>query len=187
MQELWARFERWLQLNAPQSLNNLNPGASETELVELAELIGAELPADFQAFYRIHNGQDVNGSGLFAGEELLSVARMRDEWTVWNGLLKEGIFEEGAPTSDPGVRNNWWNPKWLPLTYNGAGDHCCLDLDPAPDGTIGQVIRMWHDMDMRPLLAHSFTEWITSYVTALEAGEYFFSEEYNEIILVDDV
>ena len=125
--------------------------------------------------------------GLIAAEELLSVSRMLDEWTVWNGLLTSGEFEGITSLPTAGIRNNWWNPHWLPLTYDGAGNHCCLDLSPANGGTYGQVIRMWHDNAERPLLAVSFTQWISEYVEALEAGEYAFSEDYDGIASIDEL
>jgi cell wall assembly regulator SMI1 len=187
MSSIWTRFEAWLAANAPQLISELNPGATDAELHKLATVIGAELPDDFLVFYRVHNGQRNNDGGLLDGEELLSVPRMLAEWNIWNDLLQGGDFEGATSVPDPGVRADWWNPRWLPLTYDGAGNHCCLDLAPAPSGTRGQIIRTWHDGTERPLLAPSFTEWITQYVTALEAGEYVFSEEYDCIVSVDEV
>lgn len=187
MQLIWTRFETWLAANAPQLLPELNQGATTAELHQLAAAIEAELPTDFLAFYRIHNGQRGEAGGLLNGEELLSVPRMLAEWTIWNDLLKGGDFEGAISTPDAGVRADWWNPRWLPLTYDGAGNHCCLDLAPAPGGTHGQIIRMWHDSDERTLLVSSFAEWLTQYVTALEAGEYAFSADYDGIVSVNEL
>jgi cell wall assembly regulator SMI1 len=187
MQEVWKRFKNWLQANAPQLLQDLNPPASEDELQQLATLIGAELPADFLAFYRVHNGQKSKLGGLIDAEELLCVSRMIDEWTIWNDLLKGGDFDGSTSDPAPGVRADWWNPGWLPLTYDGAGNHCCLDLAPAEGGSVGQMIRMWHDDAKRTLLADSFAEWIEQYVTGLESGAYVFSEDYDGIISRDDL
>lgn len=181
------RFEAWLAANAPQLINELNPGTTDAELRELATTIGVELPADFVSFYRIHNGQQSESSGLLDGEVLLSVPEMLAEWNIWNDLLKSGDFEGATSTPTLGVRADWWNPLWLPLTYDGAGNNYCLDLSPAPGGTRGQIIRMWHDDSERPLLAASFSEWITQYVTDLEAGKYMFSEAYHSIVRVDDL
>ena len=46
---------------------------------------------------------------------------------------------------------------------------------------------MWNDGAERTLLAPSFVAWLTQYVTALEAGDYAFSEDYDGIVLVDDL
>ncbi|MVN76747.1 molybdenum cofactor biosynthesis protein MoeA [Hymenobacter sp. HMF4947] len=187
MQSIWERLEAWLHAYAPQLTTELNPGATDAELQQLAATIGTELPADFLAFYCIHNGQRNDAGGLLNGEELLSVPRMLTEWTIWNDLLKGGDFEGATSTPAPGVRTEWWHPHWLPLTYDGAGNHCCLDLSPAPGGTRGQIIRMWHDDAERTLLAPSFADWITQYVAALEAGEYVFSADYGGLVSVDEV
>jgi cell wall assembly regulator SMI1 len=187
MQEFWTRFESWLQTEAPHLLPELNPGATEAELATLAATIGADLPADFLAFYRIHNGQRAEAGGLYDGEELLSVARMQAEWTIWNDLLKSGDFADAVSTPAAGVRSDWWHPGWLPLTYDGAGNHWCLDLAPTEAGTRGQIIRMWHDDDERPVIADSFSAWMTAYIVALEAQEYGFSEDYDGIISADDL
>ena len=182
MQAIWNRLAQWLQINAPQLVGELNPGATDAELAELSSTIGVELPADFLAFYRIHNGQRSGGSNLFDGEELLSTDRMLDEWGVWHKLLVSGDFAGSYSEPPAGVRNDWWSPGWLPLTYDGAGNHWCLDVAPAAGGTYGQIIRMWHDDTERPLAATSFREWLTRYVIELEAGAYAFSEEYDGIV-----
>ncbi|WP_369123625.1 SMI1/KNR4 family protein [Clostridioides difficile] len=36
----------------------------------------------------------------------------------------------------------------------------CIDLDPAEDGSSGQVIRVWHDDARRERIAGSFSEWL---------------------------
>ena len=107
---------------------------------------------------------------------------MLDEWRVWHKLLVGGNFAGTYSEPPAGVKSDWWNPGWLPLTYDGSGNHWCLDLDPAPGGTYGQIIRMWHDDAERPLAAGSFREWMTRYVAGLEAGDYAFSEEYDGIV-----
>lgn len=187
MQDLWNRLTQWLQVNAPQLLGELNPGASDAELANLSATIGAELPVDFLAFYCIHNGQRRDAATLFAGEELLSVARMLEEWNVWHGLLVGGDFAGSHSEPAAGVRADWWNARWLPLTYDGSGNHYCLDLDPAEGGTYGQVIRMWHDDTERPLAARSLREWLTRYVERLEAGDYVYSADYDGIVPVDEL
>lgn len=181
MEDLWQRFTAWLRQHAPGLLTELNEGASEAELQQLTDIIGV-VPPDVMAFYRIHNGQRSNASGLFEGEELLSTGRMLAEWKIWNDLLTDGTFEGNTSEPAAGVRPAWWNPRWLPFTYNGAGDHYCLDLDPAPEGKPGQIIRMWHDDGARPREAPSFRAWMTRYVEGLEAGDYAYSQEYDGIV-----
>jgi cell wall assembly regulator SMI1 len=166
---------------APHLQKGLNPGATEEELALLSETVTAALPEDFQAFYRIHNGQSEMADYLIDGEELLSTARIIAEWTVWNEGISNGQIA-GKSKPDEGIRDHWWNPLWIPVTYDGSGNHYCLDLDPAEGGQWGQIIRMWHDDPRRELIAPSFGEWMEQYVTATEAGEYVFLEDYAAVM-----
>ncbi|MEO0414502.1 MAG: SMI1/KNR4 family protein, partial [Verrucomicrobiota bacterium] len=80
------------------------------------------------------------------------------------------------------VRNDWWNKKWIPFTYNGCGDHHCLDLDPSDEGARGQVIRMWHDMAERPVEGGSLGEWFADYTSRVVSGDYCYCEAYEGIL-----
>ncbi|MEO1438716.1 MAG: SMI1/KNR4 family protein [Bacteroidota bacterium] len=186
MPALWERIEIWLQQNAKHLIPALNPPVSQAAIDELEQAIDAKLPTDFVEFLRIHNGQKYDSEGLMNTEELLSAERILDEWKVWKKLLDDGIFE--YPSSpDKGVKSDWWNPKWIPITYDGHGNHLCLDLDPANGGRYGQIIHMWHDSAERECIAFSFKEWINTYVTDLEKGNYIYSEGWAGLIHKDDL
>jgi cell wall assembly regulator SMI1 len=145
MQEIWAQIDNWLGVNAPEILDLLQPGASDDEISELENFLSVQLPEDVKSSYRIHNGQSEYKCGLIVNDwELLSLARIVDEWTVWKELLDDGIFqnEDGQDQGSkpvPGVSNVWWSSRWIPITYNGGGDHHCLDLNPAEGGNVGQI------------------------------------------------
>jgi len=185
MEATWKIIEDWLAAKAPQLTKALNPGASQEALDKLEAMIGTKLPADFTAFYKVHNGQDRDQDWLLDGEELLSIERIMEEWEVWNDLLPTFKDDDGKPyTSKPeaGIKNDWFNPLWIPVTYNGGGDHICIDLDPAPGGKVGQMIRLWHDDADRHIEAASFTEWISDFTTGLQKGEYVYSKDWGAII-----
>jgi len=112
----------------------------------------------------VHNGQHGNSHGLFDECEFLSTSRILQEWQIWKGLLDGGDFADAESNAQRGIRPVWWSPAWIPFTYNGAGDHLCLDLDPASEGTSGQVISLWHDDDLREKHAESFARWFSHYV-----------------------
>ena len=95
------------------------------------------------------------------------------------GSLRKGLSDNGdfdGIQSEPHetISDCWWSNKWIPFTYNGFGDHYCLDLDPTVKGIKGQVITMWHDMPERNLLANSLSDWLESYVDGLYSGNYEF-------------
>ncbi|KGF73841.1 hypothetical protein DO97_10665 [Neosynechococcus sphagnicola sy1] len=187
MQEIWARIESWLAANAPQLLDTLQPGASETQIKAVEAVLGIQFPKEVRASYRIHNGQSAYDYGLLDGHELLSLERIQEEWKIWKDLLDGGDFNGEKSDADPGIRSDWWNAQWIPLTYDGAGNHDCLDLNPGEGGNRGQIIEMWHDAPERVIVASSFREWLEQYATGLESGEFIFSEEGNGIVNADDL
>jgi cell wall assembly regulator SMI1 len=166
-----------MRINAPELLDTLNPGATEDDFKELEELIKREIPHDFKLFYSIHNGQHVEEKGLINADELMSIEGICSVWKTWNELLEEGINVKSTP--DKGVKDNWWNPFWIPVTYDGSGNNICMDLDPAEGGLSGQMIAMWHDSDHRNIVSHSFEEWISAYVMSMEKGSHVYAPEWG--------
>ena len=168
-----------------------NAGASDAEFAQLEQLIQAKLPEDFKALYRVFNGQAYEEGYVFDGEEWLSLERMAEEWEVWKGLLDDGEFdddeEEADEDADPEVNAVWCSPLWIPFTYDGSGNHLCLDLDPTAEGTYGQVIRMWHDDPQRSLEGKTFADWVETYIRGMEEGLYVYSEDYGGIFKKDDI
>jgi cell wall assembly regulator SMI1 len=187
MRDVWDRIEAWLSANAPNVLEGLNSGASEAALQEAEAYLGVAFPADVRESYGIHNGQPRDAPGLTDGGEFLSLERMREEWQLWKDPLDGGDFDGITSEPQEPIRNDWWHPKWIPLTYDGAGNHLCLDLDPAPGGNLGQIITMWHDDGERTVEAPSFRAWLEELVANLESGDYIYSEEYFGIVSREDV
>jgi cell wall assembly regulator SMI1 len=102
---------------------------------------------------------------------LLSTQRILDEWKVWKGLYDKESFKDWDVEPQSGVANVWWQPAWIPLTYNGCGDHHCLDLGPANEGIDGQIITMWHDSEERVILAKNYTQWFEHLVQTFELND----------------
>ena len=181
--KLWNNLKQeWSRL-APNVTIALHEAASEDDLQKLEETINAKLPEDFKAFYRVHNGQK-SWEGVIDCQELLSIERIIDEWKVWKGLLDSEAFigPDGSYKSEPReqeVKNDWWNPGWIPFTSDGAGNHLCVDLDPNPGGTYGQVIEMIHDDADRSLKASSLMTYIEHYTEKLKSDAYRYSDDYG--------
>jgi len=184
---LWNRFEIWLSKNASHLTTELNAPATGDRIDELQKRINGKLPKEYVDFLKIHNGQNRDSEGLIDTEELLSIERVIEEWLVWKNLLDKGDFKYTQSNPDKGIKSDWWNSKWIPVTYDGSGNHYCIDIDPNKDGTSGQIIRMWHDSAERELIANSFEEWISNYVNDLEKGKYVYSEDWGGIINKDDL
>jgi len=184
METCWVKIKEWISKNFPPILDTLNEGATDDDICKLESELGVKLPTDFIEFYKVHNGQSWTHLSLFDSDRLLSTDEIIREWSGWNSVLPEinaiCIEMSGKPASsdpEPGIKDYWWNAAWIPITANGSGDNYCIDLDPTPEGTKGQIIRMWHDMPWRELVAPSFKDWILKYVADLENGVYIISED----------
>ncbi len=137
----------------------LRPGATPEAIEQLEKQINSTLPEDFKTFYLRHDGQqEYDTFGVIGDEELLSINRIKGEWEIWKSLHDDGIFQGETSSPEKGIKNDWYNPKWIPITSDGGGNNLCIDLDPTQEGTPGQIIRLWHDDPQRTLEATTFTE-----------------------------
>ena len=164
MKQSWEKLEAYLKAKNIALLEDLLPPATNIEIHELECKLGVALPTDFVDCLKIHNGQKGESEWLFSGSEFLSSQRIIEEWTIWKNLLDGGDFYGNEIKPAIGIKPVWWSPKWIPFTYNGGGDHLCLDLDPASQGRRGQVITLWHDDGARKKKADSFAQWFSYFV-----------------------
>ena len=112
MQLIWTRIENWLADNAPEILENLNPGATEEEIKRTEEFLGVSFPEDFKDSYLIHNGQKPyvdtpDGQQwkdycLMDMWQLLSLDRIKHEWSIWKELLDTGGLGDNYMTLENG-------------------------------------------------------------------------------------
>ncbi|HLJ97345.1 MAG TPA: SMI1/KNR4 family protein [Gemmataceae bacterium] len=187
METLWRRLESWIRENAPEILATLQPGATTEELQQAEDELRVALPKSVRDFYRIHNGQATDKYGFTAqmflyGWQVPNLKRVVHQWKGWKEVLERGAFQGVRSTPDKGVRNDWWNVKWIPVTQNASGDHLCIDLAPAKGGAVGQMISVWHDAPERSIVGASFQEWVERFATGLEKGAYVYSKSYGGII-----
>ena len=172
MKRIWERIEAWLKINDPEILNCLEPGATQAEIENTAAILGGKFPEDFKASYRIHNGLEKRNYSWIDSWKFLGLERIIEEWKVWKELFDAGEFDDPECFSsycelDRVIKiNYWWNPKWIPITYDGAGNH-------------GQIITLWHDCDDRELVAVNFRSWLEKIAEELENGVYIYNEKYN--------
>lgn len=169
-----TRLDAWYAAHLPPDQQALNPPASEAQLAAFERTLGFALPPAYRQLYRWHDGEDDDLWGHVYGLPLLPLERAAAEWRVWNEVLAEF---GGNPYAIPGgswpsgaVDPAYINPRRIPLTHDGSGNHIGLDLDPWPEGRVGQVILYGRDEDLKAVLAPSlgrFLEWIAD---LLESG-----------------
>ncbi|WP_175844770.1 SMI1/KNR4 family protein [Burkholderia arboris] len=159
--DAWKRIEHAIAVHPASLPGGLNGPADELAIAELQTALGATLPDDLIASLRLHDGQ-VDPDAVFAeSDALLSAQEIVAQWSIWQKLVSSGDFDGMSSEPDTGIRDDWYNLKWLPFTHDGSGNHLCIDLDPAAGGVAGQVIRVWHDDELRERVASSYAEWLS--------------------------
>jgi cell wall assembly regulator SMI1 len=170
MNDIWRQIEAWLRTNAPDILADLRPGASEKVLEAAAATFGSALPSEMEASYRVHDGTRGSAPPLFGDWRLLSLEAGVREWSTIKGVAEAATFDGMESDSDPQINDGWWRPGWVPVGSNDSGDFLCVDLDPAPGGTLGQIISYLHAEPRRALVAPSFEAWLHQFISDLQTG-----------------
>ena len=185
---IWQKLEQWILTNAPELHETLQAGASNQKIAQLEQQLGVTLPEDYKTFLNLCDGQSDESAAGFYGGKLLSVQSVGSKWDRRKKQLDNNAFEGIDSEPDKGVRDDWWNPRWIPFTHDEGGNHLCLDLEPTNGGTIGQVITWWYASSDRGLRFPNFTARLESVLNGIQAGEIVFdTEEYNALVDADDL
>src|SRR5262245_58040185 len=177
----WKRIEVWLHANDKTGKCALPPGVLPEEIRRVEALLGVPFPQDLRLSYERHNGR--YWLCIFEGSFLLPLASSPDlhpniqPFSVIDsrrGMLKmaEGGSLPGEPRGP--IKNDWWNPRWIPIIDDEGGDYVCIDMDPTTGGTLGQVIEWIHEGAVTRVLADSLGGYLSNHADALEAGEFRF-------------
>jgi cell wall assembly regulator SMI1 len=165
--QVWNDFERQLRplLGAPQS--PFLPGVSELALRHFEAAVGFELPLSVRAFWSVCGGEaKLGGAGVACGFVLLSPQAALAEWQSLAQLRARVGDEElealARPclSKPPGtIREQYSLPGWIPLWKEPhEANYVGVDLDPGPNGVVGQVIGFGRDEDEKRVLFWDYAE-----------------------------
>jgi cell wall assembly regulator SMI1 len=182
-----ARLDAWYAAHLPPDRYVFNPPATDADLDSFERLIGFNLPRAYRQLYRWHDGEEDDRWGHIYGLPLLSLDAAGSQWKAWNTVLAGfggNRYEiPGSGWPEGAVDPAYINPRWIPLTHDGSGNHIGLDFDPWPAGRIGQVILYGRDEDVKAVLAPSlgtFLDWIAD---LLESGNFRLHAEGDQKVL----
>lgn len=181
IEQSWKRIAKWYSDHTPNGLP-LADGASPEQIVAFEEFVGQPVPADVRESYSLHNG--TGGRFLIYFGELMtldSIEKMWQRYGEWQKADGYGIGDDWKTSAKGPIKPYWWSPSRIPLTDNGGGDPVFLDLDPARNGRIGQLLEYSHETGPKLVLARSLSEWLAEIATDLEQGKYVYIEDAETV------
>lgn len=161
----WDTIRCWLEQEHPDVLDQFNSPASGEAIAAAEAKLGVTLPDDYKAFLRLADGQ--NEFAAFVGQgALLPIAEVAE-----TQLMGEEV-DVPIECVGEGVRAVDCARGWIPISRSSRGrDFLCIDLDPAPNGTWGQIIEYVVDAGARPLVANTFADLLSLYFVQAQTGE----------------
>lgn len=179
VRDTWLRIGEWFEANRRGFRGDMSmaadwaSGATEEEIDSAERTLGVRFPKEMRDTYlfsKWHTKEYLVEGCLMALSEIV------ERWNGLNSVLDVGPMPQRGDdiTKDP-IQPVWWNPKWVQF-IDASCDGACIDFDPLPGGTVGQIIFRDHEIGPTHVIAPSFREWLEGYADALERGEYFLDE-----------
>lgn len=193
LEVVWGEYLAWLGATFPRVAASLQPPdpTAARALAELADTVGAPMPEEMAALYRLTGGEparvmDDGGHGVLFGvalmpiAEVVSYARRPFKWDA-DGVARDMQDEDCRPeVREPTrLRAAALHRGWVPFGDAAGGNYIAVDLAPGPAGTVGQVINIGQNEEVRFVLADSIAEFVAllhelglaGVVEVIEGGE----------------
>jgi cell wall assembly regulator SMI1 len=167
----WARVEAGLNRVLPASLRQLAAPAGEREIDAVEAALGVVLPPDFRASLGIHNGTRLDLRWQWPSpvplECLYDTGEIVESTRDWRrNAMSEDEFAHECLNGP--VRPVVGSAGHVVVGTMNGDVHWFLDLDPAPGGTPGQVVRVDIECGQWDVLAPSWTRLLIRYAEDLE-------------------
>lgn len=154
--------------------DSFNPPASNQDIAKLQASFSATIPADFLAYLQLFNGQNHQNFAiqpfsyfaLLPINEILNIVAMQA--TLWD---EDDTIDYLSPNK---IQTKIWDKHWLPFASEST-DYLLLDLNPAKNGTYGQVFRMHLGADYESndiVIEDSFSAFSQTLLHKLQQQEY---------------
>lgn len=182
----------WAKMHSPQTLQHLNPPASDGDIKAVEEELGRTLPVTFKELLKQFDGEDGQSwLALFGnGNQILSCKMMIEQYKLsqeiadqiddsemdtvefWKDRVESNIiFVKGA------VKPLLNHPNWIPFTSMNGDVFRYLDFDPAPGGEEGQVIEVDPEGCSYRVITNNIEDFLAMYAIQLEDGKYKIDQE----------
>jgi cell wall assembly regulator SMI1 len=171
IQQSWKIIDSFLEVHFPTIATTMNPGATYKDIERFSNSLPFDIPEDLKVSLLHHNGQNdpTQLSGLVNFNRLLSIEEMYDTYSV-NCEVFEGWEPIDGLIPDK-IKNIVWSERWLKFTER-EGDGYILDMDPAQNGTDGQIFYRRHDDTPVKTLAKSYRGFLSMIAESFQEGDY---------------
>lgn len=75
------------------------------------------------------------------------------------------------------IRETFAHPMWIPLITDGVGNYVGIDLSPASEGLLGQVILFGRDFDFKFQISDNWGDFLLIFANDLELGNWDLKQE----------
>jgi cell wall assembly regulator SMI1 len=165
----WLGLETWARTNLPGILAELNGPAEPRVVARLEATLGFALPADFRTSVGVHDGETGDGALLDSGGALLSI-RAIGECAEWERTALRKYADLEAELLRGPAKGSLYAWHRVPIVDFNQDLTWFLDLDPAPGGAVGQVLRRDVEDGALEVVAPSFAQFFADYLHRLETG-----------------
>ena len=179
-----SRVIDWMSRHLPNVIEDLQTGASPSELYGLETVWNVKFDSTFKSLYTTANGQKLKtNTGFFYGLEFLPIDRMTSFWLNQMSLIRENArneinMDEFEKSFQKGkIREVYASEKWIPFAYDWGGNFLGLDFAPGPEGKMGQVINFGRDENVKFVVADDFDAFLQWYADQLDGGNFQINNE----------
>ena len=172
----WKIIIQWLEQHSPGTLNTLNPPATDHDIESIEDHYGIKLPADLEALYRLHNGQNTQGPDIvnfIYGQTFVPVSYGLD---LHQGAIADYIEEidfpnfQNIPKHVSPVKETPLN--FFPILSGHSRYALCADFKPSSEGQFGQLVFYDSEGSSVMKVCNSVTELLSVFASDLESGLY---------------
>ena len=197
MEKTVKRFLDLILDQATPLMATLNKGATDQQVADFEREMNITLPADVRKLYQTFNGQKAgeNDNFFLDGMRFIPLEEIKRTQQHWLEQLQEipnwqslRFDEEEAIDMcwDKVVKNQFYNPKWIPFLSNGAC-FMFIDLDPDKNGVVGQIGEIDLVLDsiedsFLDLINESINEWLDFLSDDIEQGIVTYSNELHTLL-----
>ena len=186
------RFDEIIELVrsvAPESVGNLNPPATSTEIGMIQREI-LDVPQELLDLLRLHNGEEAISwmSVLPNGMQLMNVSLIL-EFSSYRRSTKDDFIHNleelvaGNVMDMPAgpVKPVFSSSRRIPFAQFNADTTWEFDMDPAAGGKVGQIVEEYSEGGILRVLAPSLGQLFDAYADDLKKG-IFYADEEGQIV-----